>query len=218
VRLYTYFRSSAAYRVRIALALKGLAAELRPVDLAAGEQAGDDFRDRNPQGLVPVLETDDGACLSQSVAILEWLEETRPEPALYPAGAIERARYRALCQHIACDIHPLNNLRVLRYLGGPLSQSKEAIDAWYAHWITLGFNALETEVARWDQDFSLGDRPGIFEVMLVPQLYNARRFAVAIDAFPALVDLDARCAVMEAFRAAHPHRQPDTPEELRDAS
>jgi maleylacetoacetate isomerase len=218
VRLYAYYRSSAAYRVRIALALKGLSAEIRPVNLAAGEQAGDEFRGRNPQGLVPVLETDDGTCLSQSVAILEWLEETIPEPALYPASALDRARYRALCQHIASDIHPLNNLRVLRYLGGPMSQSKEAIDTWYAHWITLGFSALEGEVAGWGTGFSLGDDPGMFEVMLVPQLYNARRFAVATDAFPALVELDARCATIDAFRTAHPHRQPDTPEELREAS
>ena len=218
MRLYAYYRSSAAYRVRIALALKGLSAEIRPVDIAAGEQAGEAFRGRNPQGLVPVLETDDGACLAQSVAILEWLEETRPEPALYPASALARARYRGLCQHIACDIHPLNNLRVLRYLGGPLGQGKEAIDAWYAHWITLGFGALEAEVASWSGNFSLGDDPGMFEVMLVPQLYNARRFAVATDAFPALVALDARCALIDAFRSAHPHRQPDTPEELREAS
>lgn len=218
MRLYAYYRSSAAYRVRIALGLKGLAAEIRPVDIAANEQAGDEFRRRNPQGLVPVLETDDGACLSQSVAILEWLEETAPDPALYPRTTLERARYRALCQHIASDIHPLNNLRVLRYLGGTLGQSQAAINAWYAHWITLGFTALEQEVAGWRGACSLGELPGMFEVMLVPQLYNARRFSVPTESFPALVDLDARCAELPAFRAAHPHRQPDTPEDLREVS
>lgn len=218
MQLYAYYRSSAAYRVRIALGLKDLAYEVCPVDIAANEQASDAFRLLNPQGLVPVLNTDDGENLYQSMAILEWLEDTHAQPALYPRGALARARYRALCQHIACDIHPLNNLRVLRYLGGRLGQNQEAINEWYAHWITLGFGSLEAEVARWDGAYSLDDQPGMFEVMLVPQLYNARRFAVATEAFPALVELDLRCAELESFRRAHPHRQPDTPEELRDAS
>jgi maleylacetoacetate isomerase len=216
--LYSFYRSSAAYRVRIALGLKGLRYELQPVNLAANEQAAASFRRRNPQGLVPVLTTDDGEDLTQSMAILEWLEESYPDPALLPTGALPRAHYRSLCQHIACDIHPLNNLRVLRYLGGPLGQDDAAIRHWYAHWITLGFAALEERVAAWPGPFSLGERPGLFEVMLAPQLYNARRFEVPTDDFPALVALDARCAQEEAFRRAHPHNQPDTPEELRGVS
>lgn len=216
--LHSFYRSSAAYRVRIALALKGMAFDVQPVNLAANEQADEAFRRRNPQGLVPVLTTDAGEDLTQSMAILEWLEETRPEPPLYPDGALARARYRSLCLAIACDIHPLNNLRVLRYLGGPLAQDEAAVNAWYAHWIRLGFAALEAQVAQWDSAFSLGDAPGMFEVVLAPQVYNARRFSVATEDFPSLESLDARCAELEAFRRAHPHNQPDTPPELRDAS
>ncbi|MEE4280159.1 MAG: maleylacetoacetate isomerase [Halieaceae bacterium] len=218
MKLYSYFRSSAAFRVRIALGLKGLAYEVLPVDLVANEQRADDYLSLNPQALLPTLVKDDGAALTQSMAILEWLEETHPQPALYPSDADERARYRALCLHIACDIHPLNNLRVLRYLSDEFGCDKDTVARWYGHWIRTGFEALEPVAASWSSNFSLGDRPGLFEVCLAPQIYNARRFAVDLDAFPALRLIDARCAELEAFRSAHPHRQIDTPEALREES
>ncbi len=217
MKLYSYYRSSATYRIRIALGLKGLDYELVPLDLVAREQNNEDYRKINAQGLVPVLVRDDGVGLSQSVAILEWLEEKYPDPALYPADTEAKAQHRALCLQIACDIHPLNNLRVLRYLTGILGADEEALQSWYAHWIQLEFASLEPKVASWETPFSLGDRPGLFETFLVPQIYNARRFSVDLSACPSLVALDARCAPLEAFHAAHPHRQPDTPEELREA-
>lgn len=218
MRLYGYFRSSAAYRVRIAIALKGLACEMHPVNLVASEQQADAYRDINPQALVPALMLDSGEVISQSMAILEWLEESHPQPALYARDPIRRAGQRSLCQHIACDIHPLNNLRVLHYLRETLGQAQETIDAWYRHWIRTGFEALEPVLAAQSDPFSLGERPGMVEALLVPQVYNARRFAVELDPYPAIRALDARCNSLDAFRSAHPHRQPDTPEALRDLS
>ena len=217
MKLYSYYRSSATYRIRIALGLKGLDYEVVPLDLVAREHKTEDYRKINAQGLVPTLVLDDGVSLSQSVAILEWLEERYPDPALYPTDVEARAQHRALCLQIASDIHPLNNLRVLRYLTGILGTDEEALQSWYAHWIQLEFGSLELKVASWETPFSLGDRPGFFETYLAPQMYNARRFSVDLSAFPLLVALDARCAPLEAFHAAHPHRQPDTPEELREA-
>jgi maleylacetoacetate isomerase len=216
VQLYSYYRSSAAYRVRIALALKQVDYEVIPVDLVANEQRAEAYRERNPQALVPALARDDGPALAQSWAILEWLEETHPRPSLYPAGTDAKAQYRALCLHIACDIHPLNNLRVLRYLTNTLECDEDAVKHWYAHWIQTGFEALEPEAASWGDGFSLGEAPGLFEVCLVPQIYNARRFDVDLSAFPALQQLEQRCAPLSAFHTAHPHRQKDTPENLRE--
>ncbi len=217
MRLYGYFHSSAAYRVRIALGLKGLDWEDAVVKLTDDEQQGDRYRALNPQGLVPALETDEGKILGQSTAILEWLEEAHPKPPLYPEDKLERAHIRALCQHIACDIHPLNNLRVLRHLKQEYGQTQESVDRWYAHWILRGFAALEIAIAELPSEFSLNTQPGMLEVFLVPQVYNARRFAVPLDTFPAIQELDERCQKIPAFVNAHPLRQPDTPESLRTA-
>ena len=213
--LYSYFRSSASYRVRIALALKGIASNYIPVNLVENEQGSGEYRARNAQGLVPALVLDNGEVLGQSVAILEWLEERYPEPALYPEDAIERAQMRALCQHIACDVHPLNNLRVLRYLKDRLGHTQETVGEWYAHWIHTGFDTLEPQVAAMPGAFSLGDQPGMLELMIVPQVYNARRFDVPLERYPAICDLDERCASLDAFARAHPSRQPDTPDSER---
>ena len=217
MKLYSYFRSSAAYRVRIALGLKSLDWDTVAVRLDAREQRGDDFLKLNPQGLVPALALDDGSVIGQSTAILEWLEEAHPQPPLYPNAALDRAAIRALCQHIACDIHPLNNLRVLGYLKDKCGLAQDAVDRWYAHWIQRGFSAVETALGDFPGPFSLGARPGMLEVYLAPQVYNARRFTVDLDAFPKLQALDERCRDIAAFADAHPQRQPDTPESLRRA-
>ena len=211
MKLYSYFRSSAAFRVRIALGLKALEFETVTVNLVTGEQRGSGYLDKNRQGLVPALELDSGEILSQSTAILEWLEETYPQPPLYPAASIARARIRALCQHIACDIHPLNNLRVLFYLRDELQQETESVDRWYSHWIQRGFDALESEVSQENSPFSLGENPGMFEVMLIPQMYNARRFNVSLNSYPHLVEREQRCLEQHAFAAAAPEAQVDAP-------
>lgn len=211
MKLYSYYRSSAAYRVRIALALKGLAYQVIPVDLVQGQQRQHDYLTTNPQGLVPALQLDDGRILTQSLAILEWLEETFPEPPLYADNPVERARQRSLVQHIACDIHPLNNLRVLHYLKGELAQPEAQVSSWYSHWIRRGFTALEQEVSSFAGPFSVTANPGMFEVLLIPQIFNARRFNVAIDDFPQLLELAERCEQLDAFASAHPSRQPDGP-------
>ncbi len=208
MKLYAYFRSSSSYRLRIALNLKGLAYETVPVNLVAGEQRGEAYRALNPQGLVPALDTGD-AQLVQSTAILEWLEEQYPEPPLYPADALARARVRGLCQHIACEIQPLNNLGVLGYLRETLGQDEIAVSRWYAHWVTRGFESLEAAAPA--DGFIGGATPGMAEAFLVPQLYNARRFAVDLAPFPRLVAIDARCVDLDAFARAHPDRQPDAP-------
>lgn len=208
MKLYSYFRSSSSYRLRIALNLKGLDYDIVPVNLVAGEQRGEAYRAVNPQGLVPALDTGD-AQLVQSTAILEWLEEQYPEPPLYPAEALARARVRSLCQHIACEIQPLNNLGVLGYLRETLGQDEDAVNRWYAHWVTRGFESLEAAAPA--DGYLGGTAPGMAEVFLVPQLYNARRFAVDLAPFPRLVAIDARCADLDAFARAHPDRQPDAP-------
>ncbi len=209
MQLYSYFRSSAAYRVRIALNLKGIDHGVIPVDLVAGEQRGEDYRWHNPQGLVPTL-VSGNIVLTQSTAILEWLEERHPEPALYPQDILQRARVRALCQLIACDIHPLNNLRVLKYLREELEQDKDAVQRWYAHWISEGFAALEAQLR--DGSFVNGEAPGMAEAYLIPQVYNAERFSVPLDDFPHIRSLHARCEELPAFRRAHPDAQPDAPQ------
>jgi maleylacetoacetate isomerase len=205
LRLYDYYRSSAAYRVRIALALKGLDYERVPVDLLAGGQKGPDYRARNPQGFVPMLEAD-GLRLTQSLAIIDWLDARRPDPPLVPRDPAERAHVLAMALIVACDIHPLNNLRVLKHLTGPLGHSEEERDAWIGHWIREGFAALEALAAPRAGRFLLGDAPGLADICLVPQMYNARRFAVPVDDFELLVRCDAAARAHPAFAAAHPDR------------
>jgi maleylacetoacetate isomerase len=202
-RLFDYFRSSAAYRVRIALNLKGIEYESVPINLAEGGQKGPDYRTVNPQGLVPALEID-GRVLTQSLAIVEYLEATRPEPALVPEGPKEAAHVRAMALTIACDIHPLNNLRVLKYLAGPLGLPQEVRDGWYHHWLGEGLTALEAMAAPRAGLFLHGDAPTLADVFLVPQMFNARRFEVPLDDYPTLLRADAEANRLEAFAAAHP--------------
>jgi len=204
--LYDYYRSSAAYRVRIALNMKGIEFEQRPVNLLESQQKSDEYRALNPQGFVPMLEID-GHRLTQSVAIINYLDLRFPNAPLIPASAAERAHVVSLSMMIACDIHPLNNLRVLKYLKGELGHSQEEVDAWYAHWISEGLPALEAMAAPRAGKFLFGDAPTGADVCLVPQLYNARRFNVPLDDYPTLLRADENANKLEAFAAAHPDRQ-----------
>ena len=210
MKLYGYFRSSAAYRLRIALNLKGLPHEHAFVHLRRGEQRAADYLGLNPQGLVPSLDIG-GRVLTQSLAIIEWLEETHPEPAILPGDAARRADIRAFALAIACDIHPLNNLRVLKYLKAEMGQSQEAIDAWYRHWVEAGLAACERMVAgtRGRGPYLFGEAPTLADICLVPQIANARRLDSDLSACPTLVAVDEACAAHPAFAAAHPDRQPD---------
>ena len=212
MKIYGYFRSSAAYRVRIALNLKGLAPERVFVHLREGAQLAAGYLALNPQGLVPMLVADDGTVLTQSLAIVEWLDETHPEPPLLPGSAADRARIRAIALAIACDIHPLNNLRVLRYLAGPLAVPEPARDTWYRHWCDVGLAALETQLAREAATgrYCHGDAPTLADVCLVPQLANARRLSVDLTRYPTLLRIDEACNLLPAFADAAPARQPDT--------
>jgi maleylacetoacetate isomerase len=203
--LHDYFRSSAAYRVRIALNMKGVAYDRHPINLVESEQKTDDYRVLNRQGLVPTLEID-GLRLTQSLAIIVYLDQTRPDPPLVPAGAAEGAHIRSMALAIACDIHPLNNLRVLKYLKGELGQEQAAIDRWYTHWLGEGLEALEAMAAPRAGAFLFGDRPSLADVCLVPQLYNARRFNVPLHAYPTLIRADESASALPAFAAAHPDR------------
>jgi maleylacetoacetate isomerase len=206
--LHGYWRSGTSYRTRIALEIKGVAYEQAPVDLRAGEQKSAAFHALNPQGLVPALETSDGV-LTQSSAILEWLEERYPQPPLLPRAPGERAIVRAMAMAVACDIHPLGNLRVLKYLKDPLGQAQPAIDAWIAHWIGEGFAALETLIARHGGRFAFGDSLTLADCHLVPQFYAAQRYSVDCSAYPRLAESAARAMAEEAVRRAHPDLQPD---------
>lgn len=201
--LFDYFRSSASYRVRIALNLKGIDHERRPVSLLDGAQKSADYVALNPQGLVPALRID-GHVLTQSLAIIAYLDQTRPEPPLLPAAPAEAAHVRALALAIACDIHPLNNLRVLYYLKDALGQEQAERDGWYRHWVAEGFAALEAMAAPAAGRFLYGDSPTLADVCLVPQMFNARRLEVPLEAYPTLVRADSEANRLEAFAAAHP--------------
>ena len=206
--LHGYWRSGAAYRVRIALALKGLAYETQGHDLRTGAQKAADYVALNPQGMVPALQID-GAVLTQSPAILEWLEETHPQPPLLPSEPLSRARVRAMAALITCDIHPLNNLRVGKSLREDFGADQAAVDAWAARWIAPGFTALEALVERDGQGWCFGDTPTLADACLIPQIYSAHRFNVPLDAYPRLLAIDAAAQAHPAFIAAHPDRQPD---------
>jgi maleylpyruvate isomerase len=208
MRLYSYFRSSAAFRVRIALNLKGVDYEIVPTNLLEGQQRSAAYLRVNSQGLVPALEVDGGEMLTQSPAILEWLEEQFPTPALYPEDPLARARMRTICFHVACEIHPINNLRVLKYLGDELGVDESARSHWYHHWIRLGFTAVEPTVVG---PFCTGDEPSMTDVYLVPQVYNAMRFRLDMTEFPRISAAYAHALPHPAFARAQPDRQPDTP-------
>lgn len=204
--LYDYWRSSAAYRVRIALNLKGIEYEIRQIDLREGEQRSSEYRALNPQGLVPTLEID-GHRLTQSLAIINYLDVRYPNHPLLPVSAAERAHVVGMALAIACDIHPLNNLRVLKYLKNDLGHSQDQIDRWYSHWISEGLPPLEAMAAPRSGKFLFGDAPTGADVCLVPQLYNARRYNVPLDAYPTLLRAEENANKLDAFAAAHPDRQ-----------
>lgn len=214
LRLYSYWRSSAAYRVRIALNLKGLDYQLTPVHLVrdGGEQHGVAFRKVNPQGLVPTLQHGQ-RLIRQSMAIIEYLDETFADKPLLPSLARDRARVRGMAQLIACDTHPLGNLRVLQYLEREFKATPEQREAWVRHWLGLGFQALEALLAENSTtgDFCEGDQPGMADCLLVPQLYNARRFGLDLAPFPTVRRIDAACLALDAFKKAAPEAQPDAP-------
>jgi maleylacetoacetate isomerase len=202
IRLYDYWRSSAAFRVRIALNLKGLAYEAIDTSLLDRAHKAPDYVAKNPQGLVPMLEVGD-VRLTQSLAIIEWLDATYPAPRLIPVDPTERAHVMAKALVIAADIHPINNLRVLKYLGDPLGLDEVKRDAWYRHWIAEGFAALEA-VADPAKPYLSGDALGIADICLIPQMANARRFNTPLEAYPNLVRIDARCRALDPFQRAHP--------------
>jgi maleylacetoacetate isomerase len=211
MKLYDYFRSSAAYRVRIALNLKGLAPEREFVPLRKNVQRSHDYLSVNPQGLVPALLTDEGDTLTQSLAIIEWLDETHPAPPLLPGSASARARVRSLALAVACEIHPLNNLRVLNYLTGTLGVTATQKDGWYRYWCDVGLEAIETRLARESETgrFCHGDTPTLADICLVPQLANARRLSVDLGIFSTLQRIEAECLALPAFADAAPAKQPD---------
>jgi maleylacetoacetate isomerase len=208
---YDYFRSSAAWRCRIAFRLKGVAIDgVRSVHLRKGEQHAPAYMARNPQGLVPALELDDGTILTQSLAIIEWLDETRPEPPLLPSDPERRALVRGFAGIIACDIHPLQNLRVLRYLHRELQQTQQGVDQWCRRWLGDGLAACEVLAAReGGRKFCFGDTPGLADICLVPQMASAGRFGVDTSAMPRLREIAAACAELSAFADAAPDRHPD---------
>ncbi len=205
--LYDYFRSSAAYRVRLALALKGIEVEHRPVHLLRGEQLRPEYLAKNPQGLAPALELDDGTVLTQSLAIIDYLETLRPAPALIPKEPVPAARVRAAALAIACEIHPLGNTRVIAYLQSELQLSHLDIEVWRRHWILKGLEAVEQMISP--APFCFGEAPTLADVCLVPQLFNARQFDVPLQHLPRLLSVDAACGELAAFRAAHPAAQLD---------
>jgi maleylacetoacetate isomerase len=212
MKLYTYFRSSAAYRVRIALNLKGLSYEAVPVHLlrGGGEQLQEGYRTINPSAAVPALQDERGT-LTQSMAILEYLEETHPDVPLLPVDPLGRARVRELSQIIACDIHPLNNLRVLRYLKHTVGVTEDVKNEWYRHWVTEGLASLEAHLERdpGTADFCHGETPTLADCLLVPQVFNALRFDIDMSAYPNIARINGNCVELPAFQHAHPSQQPD---------
>ncbi|MEO6276990.1 maleylacetoacetate isomerase [Roseateles sp.] len=209
MKLYNYFRSSASWRVRIGLALKGLDYDYEAIHLAKNEQFAGPFAAQQVSHLVPALVLDDGTWLSQSMAILEYLDETHPEPPLLPQGAFARAQVRALAQDIGCDIHPINNLRVLRYLKHDMGHDQGEVDRWYRHWVATGLAVVEQRLARTAGQFCFGDTPGLADCLLVPQVYNAQRFECRLDDFPTVLRINAACLALPAFASTHPDACPD---------
>lgn len=219
MKLHTYFRSSASYRVRIALQLKGLSYDSVPVHLVRGEQKAAAYASHVGDTLVPALVTDEGHWLTQSMAIIEYLDETHAETPLLPRDALGRAHVRALAQMVACEIHPLNNLRVLKYLVHEMGASDEAKTGWYAHWVRSGLEAFERQLALLDaermadglppSEFCWGDAPTLAECCLIPQIFNAQRFNVNLDGLPRLMGVAERCNALPAFQQAHPSACPD---------
>jgi maleylpyruvate isomerase len=209
VKLYSYFRSSAAYRVRIAFNLKGLSYQTVPIHLQkeGGQNLKPEYRAINPQMRVPTLKLDSGELLTQSLAIIEYLDEVHPHPPLLPRDPVDRAQVRALAQLIACDIHPINNLGPLRYLKNELGHDQVKIDAWYHHWVIAGFEALEAMVRP--GPYAFGTDVSIADICLVPQVANARRLKVPLERFPKIVAIDAACGQLAAFDKARPENQPD---------
>jgi maleylacetoacetate isomerase len=209
VKLYSYFRSSAAYRVRIALNLKKLPYETVPIHLTkdGGRQHTPEFRAVNPQARVPALELSGGEVLTQSLAIIEYLDDIHPEPPLLPTDALDRAKARSIAQLIACDIHPLNNLIALQYIKRQLKHEQTDIDAWYHHWIIAGFTALEAMLTP--APYACGAHVTLADICLVPQVANARRYKVPLDKFPKIIAVDAACLKLPAFDKARPENQPD---------
>lgn len=220
MKLFTYFRSSAAYRVRIALNLKGIDVDYEPVNLVLAEQKAEGYRAVNPQGLIPALELDDGRIISQSLAICEWLDAEYKEPVLIPNDSYEAAAVRAFALSIACDIHPVNNLRLLQYLEKDIELGEQARGDWYRHWVVQGFNALEQILeghagqSNIKGPFCFGVNPGLADIFLVPQVFNACRFNVDMSVYPRMTAVDAACKEIPAFINAHPDNQPDNPENL----
>lgn len=210
MKLYNYFRSSAAFRVRIALNLKGLQYESISKALPKNEQRAADYLALNPQGLIPALDVD-GTVISQSLAIIEYLNDLHPQPPLLPAEPLARAQVRSMALAIACDIHPLNNLRVLNYLRQNLGQDDDGVNAWYRHWISEGFRGLEQQVAGHSsaRRHCFGDSLSLVDIFLVPQIYNARRFNVDVTPFPTLVAISSHLESLPAFAAARPEAQPE---------
>ena len=206
IKLYDYYRSSAAYRVRIALNLKGIDYQQFPVNLLAGDQHSKEYLAVNQQGLVPALQVGQG-CLIQSLAILEWLEREYPEPSLLPTDPWQAAQLRSVAHIIACDIHPLNNLRVLNYLVAELGATDDKKMAWYRHWLKEGFLGIEPLLTA--KPFACGDKPSLADVVLVPQIYNAKRFGCDLSVFPKIQAVDRSCQQLQAFSDARPENQPD---------
>jgi maleylacetoacetate isomerase len=209
MKLYSYYRSSAAYRVRIALNIKGLEFEYLPVNLLLGEQKGEEYLALNPQGLVPALELPGGQVIAQSGAILEWLEETRPAPPLMPADPLERARVRSVVNAITCDIHPLCNMAVVNHLKSRRGADDADIGDWFTTWMHRGFAAIEQVLALNNSQYSFGQEPCMADLILVPQVYNARRFNIALEDFPHIVRVVDNCNALPAFAKAAPESQPD---------
>lgn len=211
MKLYTYYRSSAAYRVRIAMNLKGLKYLCEAVSLLDARHKSEAYLQSNPQGLVPALELEDGTVIGQSTAILEYLEETHPGTALLPDDPLRKSQVRSLINHIACDIHPLNNLRVLHYLRDELNAGQDQLDKWYAQWVHRGFCSIEEVLSAGNGHFCFGDAPGMADCYLIPQVYNALRFKVNLDQYTAILSVYNHCNTLQPFHLAHPDQQADKP-------